>query len=173
MRFPPVIKGAGWEVVGPDNNKLTKISPCRPGSPLTCVTAERLEVTVGQQGPPLVVLHLQHQRHGTVGVAVPSLHGPRHVQADPARLRGVHHLVVQHYHLVGEVSGGSVGSAARALQLQLGHRDPDLLPRQAVRAEFVKSQLGRVDPYKSAGPSGRELDTEELRGDVGNVRQLG
>ena len=151
-------------------NWLTTLPSTSPAAPFTCVTGEGLEVTVGQERPPLVVLNLQHQRHGAVSVAVPSLHGPRHVQADPAGLGGVHHLGVQHHHRVGGPRPG--GPAARALQLELRHRDADLLPRLAVRAKFVKPQLGRVHADLSVRPAGGELDPVELRGDVGNVGQL-
>ena len=171
-RFSPLIRGAGWEeslgLVGSETtNWLTPLA----SHLFTCVTGEGLEVTVGQERPPLVVLNLQHQRHRAVSVTVPSLHSPRHVKADPAGLGGVHHLGVQHHHRVGGPLPGD--SAARALQLQLGHRDADLLSLLAVRAELVQPQLGRVNADLSVRPAGGELDAVELRGDVGNARELG
>ena len=101
---------------------------------------------------------------------VPFLHGPCHVQADPAGLGGVHHLGVQHDDLV--VGAGFRWPTARILQLQLRHRYTDLLSRLTVRAQLVQSQLGSVNIDLRVGSSLRELHFVELRGDVGNVREL-
>ena len=127
---------------------------------------------VGEERLPLVVLHLQHEGHGPVCVVVPPLHGPRHVEAHPARLRGLDHLGVQHDHLVA-VAGP--GPFAGVVQLELRHRNADLLVRLAgpVTAQLVQPQLGGVDGDLGVRAAGRELDFVELRGDVRDVGQLG
>ena len=106
-----------------------------------------------------------------MGVLVPPRHGPRHVQTEPARVLGVHHLGVQHHHLVT----ARFGTTARYFQLQLGNSDTDLpvILTRAVSPELVEPQLGGVDPDLPVLPLGGELDFVELGGDVLDIWQLG
>ena len=64
---------------------------------LTIVTIECLYETIGVDLPLPVVLHLDHERHGSVLVRVPVTHSSSHVQADPPRFGTISNNGIQHY----------------------------------------------------------------------------
>ena len=100
---------------------------------------------------------------------MPLGHGPRHVKTHPAWALHLHHLRVQHHHLVVV---GAMTAVSVEFQLGDSYTDLPVILIGTVSAELVEPQLGGVDRDLSVGPAGGELHFVELRDDLWNLWQL-